>query len=168
MGLAALLGHGRAPFIALCGGVLRPEHVCYIGARSWEEAEMSLLRRLGVRIIEMAEVKRRGIAAALGEAVAIATAGTAAFGVSVDLDGFDPEDAPGIGLREPDGLRARPALAAPSQIAQPSLAALELVECVPDFDQERRTAHLVRDLIQTLLAASPSPFVGETLAAASG
>jgi arginase len=152
MGMAALLGHGHAPFLALCGGLLRPEHVCYIGTRSYEEGEMALLRRLGVRIIPMEDVKRRGIDAALAEAVAIATKGTAAFGITVDLDGFDPEDAPGIGLKEPDGLRAQPTLAALSRIARhPALAALEIVEYIPEFDEALRTAHLVRDLILAVL-----------------
>jgi arginase len=152
MGMAALLGHGHPPFLALCGGLLRPEHVCYIGARSYEEGEMALLRRLGVRIILMDEVKRRGVDAALGEAVAIATRDTAAFGITIDLDGFDPADAPGIGLKEPDGLRARPTLKALSRIARhPALAALEIVEYIPEFDEDLRTAHLVRDLVLTVL-----------------
>ncbi|HEX7968511.1 MAG TPA: arginase family protein, partial [Stellaceae bacterium] len=88
MGAAALLDHGHAPFRAICGGVLRPEHVCYIGIRSYEDGEMALLRRLGVRIMLMEEVKQRGIHDALNEALAIATRGTAGFGLSIDLDGF--------------------------------------------------------------------------------
>jgi arginase len=152
MGMAALLGEGYPPFLALCGGVLRPEHVCYIGVRSYEEGEMALLRRLGVRIILMDEVKRRGIEPCLAEAVAIATKGTAGFGLTIDLDGFDPADAPGIGLKEPDGLRAPATLAALSATAHhPALAALEIVEYIPEFDEDLRTAHLVRDLALSLL-----------------
>jgi arginase len=155
MGMAALLGHGYPPFLALCGGLLQPEHVCYVGIRSYEDGEIALLRRLGVRVILMDDVKRRGIDAALAEAVAIATNGTDAFGITIDLDGFDPEDAPGIGLKEPDGLRAGPTLAALSRVARhPELAALEIVEYIPEFDEELRTAHLVRDLILALLTLS--------------
>jgi arginase family enzyme len=103
----------------------------------------------------MDEVKRRGVDAALAEAVAITTNGTDAFGITIDLDGFDPEDAPGIGLKEPDGLRAGPTLAALSRVARhPALAALEIVEYIPEFDAELRTAHLVRDLILAVLAPS--------------
>lgn len=157
MGAAALLGHGYGPFLDLCGGVLRPEHVCYIGVRSYERGEMALLRRLGVRIIEMEEVKRRGIDAALAEGLAIATSGTDGFGLTIDLDGFDPQDAPGIGLKEPDGLRAAPTCAALSLLAQhEKLRALEIVEYIPEFDCDRRTAHLVRDLILAVLAHEPA------------
>ena len=163
MGAAALLGHGNAPFLALCGGVLRPEHLCYIGVRSYEPEEMALLRRLGVRIILMDEVKQRGIAAALTEALAIATRGTAGFGVTIDLDGFDPADAPGIGLKEPDGLRAEATLAALSSLrCHPQMKALEIVEYIPEFDENLRTAHLVRDLIHALLA--PPPAMADTAA----
>jgi arginase len=157
MGVAALLGHGHAPFRALAGGVLKPQHLCYIGARSYEAGEMALLRRLGVRIIAMDEVKRRGMDWALREAASIALRGTAGFGISIDLDGFDPKDAPGVGLREPDGFRAAPTLAALSRLARhPRLRALEIVEYIPEFDDRRRTAHLVRDLIAALLAPEPA------------
>jgi arginase len=157
MSAAALLGHGYEPFLAFCGGVLRPEHLCYIGVRSYESEEMALLRRLGVRIILMEEVKRRGIDWALAEGLAIATRGTVGFGLTIDLDGFDPEDAPGIGLKEPDGLRAVPTIAALRELAgDPRLRALEIVEYIPEFDRDHQTARLVRDLILALLAPAPA------------
>lgn len=157
MSAAALLGYGHPPFLAVCGGVLRPEHLCYIGVRSYEDGEMDLLRRCGVRIIAMDEVKRRGMAAAVDEALAIATRGTAGFGVTIDLDGFDPADAPGIGLKEPDGLRAAATLAALRRIGRHRrLRAVEIVEYIPEFDRGLRTAHLVRDLILGLLTPAPA------------
>jgi arginase len=157
MGAAALLGYGHLPFVGLCGGVLRPAHLCYIGIRSYEPGEMALLKRLGVRIMLMDEVKRRGIEACLAEAVDIATRGTAGFGLSIDLDGFDPEDAPGIGLKEPDGLRAQATLSALSRYAgDERLRALEIVEYIPEFDENLRTAHLLRDLILAALAPAPA------------
>src|SRR5690348_1399309 len=157
MSAAALLGHGYEPFLAFCGGALRPEHLCYIGVRSYESEEMALLRRLGVRIISMEEVKRRGMDWALAEGLAIATRGTQGFGLTIDLDGFDPEDAPGIGLKVPDGLRAVPTLAALRELAgDRRLRALEIVEYIPDFDRDHQTARLVRDLILALLAPVPA------------
>ena len=153
MGAAALLGYGYQPFLDICGGVLKPEHICYVGVRSYEEGEMALLRRLGVRIILMEEVKARGMESAIAEALAIATRGTAGFGITIDLDGFDPIDAPGIGLKEPDGLRAEATLRALAPLARhPALRALEIVEYIPEFDEDHRTARLVRDLIVRLLA----------------
>jgi arginase len=158
MPAAVLLGHGDPRFLRICGGALRPEHLCYVGVRSYEDGEMALLRRLGVRIIEMTEVHARGIGACLDEAVAIATRGTAGFGVTIDLDGFDPVDAPGIGLKCPDGLRTRPTVAALRALAQhPEMRAIEIVEYIPEFDENLRTAHLLRDILVALTAPAFHP-----------
>ncbi|HXE17282.1 MAG TPA: arginase [Stellaceae bacterium] len=152
MPAAALLGYGDARFRRLCGGVLRPENLCYIGVRSYEPEEHALLRRLGVRIIDMDEVKQRGMRACLAEASAIAMRGTAGFGMTIDLDGFDPEDAPGIGLKCEDGLRAEATLSGLRLLADhPKLRAVEIVEYIPEFDRDLRTAHLVRDIAMALM-----------------
>jgi len=158
MPAAALLGHGDPRFLEICGGAVRPDHFCYIGARSWEAEEAALLSRLGVRIMAMPEVHRRGIAACLAEARDIATRGAAGFGLTIDLDGFDPQDAPGIGLKCADGLRAGPTLAALRALANhPRLVAVEIVEYIPEFDQDLRTARLVRDLVAALRGTGAAP-----------
>jgi arginase len=152
MSAAVLLGHGEAELLAIGGGAVRPENLCYIGARSYEDGELALLRRLGVRIVFMDEVHRRGLRTIVDEALTIAMAGTRAFGVTIDLDGFDPEDAPGIGLKTPDGLRREAMLDAISVLAdRPELAAIEIVEYVPERDENLMTAKLVRDLLLALL-----------------
>jgi arginase len=154
MSAAVLLGHGAAAFRAIGGNAVRPENLCYIGARSYEDGEIALLRRLGVRIVEVDELRRRGIDAVLAEALAIATAGTAKFGLTIDLDGFEPQDAPGIGLKTANGLRRSEMLVALAGLGQRrDLAAIEIVEYIPELDEDRRTAHLVRDLLIALLAS---------------
>ncbi|HZS82050.1 MAG TPA: arginase [Stellaceae bacterium] len=156
MSAAVLLGHGAPEFLAVGGGVVRPKNLCYIGARSYEAEELDLLRRLGVRIITMAEVHGRGLGAALDEAVAIAGRGTDAFGLTIDLDGFDPEDAPGVGLRTPDGLRRAEMLRVLAPLAgRADLAAVEIVEYIPSADEDQRTARLVEALLRTLLPRPP-------------
>lgn len=158
MPAAVLLGHGEPDFLAIGGGALRPEHLCYIGARSFEPGEQALLERLGVRIFYMDEVHRRGLGSVVEEALQIVTDGTVAFGVTIDLDGFDPLDAPGIGLKEPNGLRRGEMLDALGQIARrPDLCALEIVEYIPEFDEGMRTARLVRDLVAAALVPAAVP-----------
>jgi len=154
MSAAVLLGHGAPEFLKIGGGVLRPENLCYIGARSYEAGEHALLQRLGVRIVYMEEIHRRGLAAVVDDAVAVATAGTNRFGITIDLDGFEPEDAPGIGLKTPDGLRRDEMIPALARLAgRPDLTAIEIVEYIPEFDIDLRTAALTRDLLLALLAA---------------
>jgi arginase len=153
MPAAVLLGHGEEQFLAVGGHVVRPENLCYIGARSYESGEMALLRRLGVRIFKMEAVRRRGLDSVLADALTIATSGTAGFGLTIDLDGFEPEDAPGIGLKTENGLRRDEMLRALAGLGhRRDLAAIEIVEYIPELDENLRTAHLVRDLLIALLA----------------
>jgi arginase len=153
MSAAVLLGHGEEQFLAIGGHVVRPENLCYIGARSYESGEMALLRRLGVRIFKMEAVRRRGLDAVLADALMIATYRTAGFGLTIDLDGFEPEDAPGIGLKTENGLRRDEMLRVLAGLGQRGdLAAVEIVEYIPELDENLRTAYLVRDLLIALLA----------------
>ena len=154
MPLACLLGEGDQHLSALAGAqALRPEHLCLVGIRSFEDGEAALLARLGVRVIHADEVHRRGLAAALDEAIAIATRGTAGFGMSVDLDALDPTDAPGVGTPVPGGLSGEALLDAMSAWAGDSrLRALEIAEYNPLHDRDGRTAELAMRVAATVLA----------------
>lgn len=147
MPLAHLLGEWEAP------PALAPGHVAMIGIRSYEPEEEALLARLGVRVFLMEEVRERGLVVVMQEALKIATTGTAAFGVSLDIDAVDPVEAPGVNTPEAGGLDAD-ALSAALGIAArtPGLAAVEVVEYNPSADREGRTALLVA---RALAAAMP-------------
>ena len=104
MPLAWLLGEDDDPLYGLASGVLRPEHVCIVGVRSFEREEAARLERLGVRVFHFEEVVRRGLEAVLDEALGIVTAGTERFGVSIDLDVITPEEVPHVGTPVAGGL----------------------------------------------------------------
>src|SRR6267378_1521187 len=104
MPLAWLLGEDDDPLYGLATGVIEPRHVALIGVRSFEREEKMRLERLGVRVIYMDEVRSRGIKAVLDEAIAIATSGTTAFGISIDLDVVTPDEAPAVGTPVPKGV----------------------------------------------------------------
>ena len=156
MPLAALLGHGAAALTQIRDAApkLLPEHVVVIGARSYEPAERALLDLLGVRVIDAAEVARSGLRAVMADAIRQVKSGTAAFGVTLDLDAFDPAVAPGVGTPETDGLTAHgmaQALAACARDAR--FAAFELVEYNPRHDKGGITAHLALDLLASVAGA---------------
>jgi arginase len=143
MPLAALLGHGERAFTECLvpGAKVLPQHACVLGARSYEPEERALLDRIGVRVIGMEEILRRGVAAALDEALAIVGRAAAGYGITLDLDALDPRDAPGVGTPAPGGLRAAeliPALAAAGGDAR--LRALEIAEYNPRRDRKGITA----------------------------
>ena len=150
MPIACLLGHGDPALTGLAGQrpALLPEHLCLIGTRSWEDGEAALLESLGVRVIKMPEVESRGFAAALDEAITIATDGTTSFGVSIDIDAFDPAEITGTGILVPDGLSGNDVAQALRRLrGRANLAGLEIAEYNPHRDRDHQTAKLIGDLI---------------------
>ena len=150
MPVACLLGYGAPQLISIAetGPAIDPHYLCLVGVRSFESEELEFAERFSVRVIGMDEVRLRGIDAALAEAHAIATHATAEYGVSLDLDAFDPVDAPGVGTPEPGGIWAPAFLDAWSKLTRDSKClGIEIAEYNPSCDHAGRTARLMRDLI---------------------
>jgi arginase len=155
MPLAYLLGEDDEPLAGLETGVLAPRHVCLVGVRSFEPEEARLLERLGVRVFFMDEVRQRGMAEVLRDAVGIAASGSASFGVTVDLDAVDPQDAPAVATPAAGGIRGAELAAALASIGGDArLAAFELVEYCPRRDRDGRTARLVHALAAAALGGA--------------
>ena len=103
----------------------------------------------------MAEIETRGLDAALDEAIAIATSGTEAFGVSVDLDVVSPEEAPGVGTPVHGGLAGDELARALARVAGRSdLAAVELVEYCPRLDRAGASARIAVDIMAAALCGA--------------
>jgi len=156
MPLACLLGQGEKELTGIGGPgpKLRPEHVCLLGVRSCEEGEAAFLKGLGVRVIGMEEIRGRGMDATLAEAVAIASGGTAGYGVSLDLDVLDPAEEPGVGSPEPRGVRCAELEQALRRLrGDPALLAMEIVEYNPYHDRGLLTASAAKALFRAVLAA---------------
>lgn len=152
MPLAALFGCGPNPW-QCHAGVLDAKRCCVFGARSYEDSEMFLVRELGVRVIGIEEIRRRGLARTLDEA--LAHVGGGCFGISIDLDAIDPGDAPGVNTPSADGLDGEAlADALRGQARNPQLVAIEIAEYNPERDVEERTARLVARLLESLTAPS--------------
>lgn len=153
MPLAVLLGYGAQELVNLAGfsPKLLPRHVCLVGVRSYEPGEAELLKRLGVRVFFMAEVKQRGIGSVMAEAFAIARNGTAGFGISIDLDAFNPRESPGVGTPVRDGLGHLELDQVLRGIGElPDLVAVELAEFNPLRDHDNRTLELIEDLLSAI------------------
>lgn len=153
MPLATLLGHGYATLTTILNHQpkFKPEHVCLIGVRSYEQGEAELLKRLNVKVFFMDEVKERGFAAVWQDALAIVNRGTIGYGVTLDIDSLDPLDAPGVDVPEPDGIRAADLMTSWKLMAEdPRLIATEIVEFDPSHDQDQKTEKLIVSLLQAL------------------
>jgi len=155
MPLAWLLGQADDDLYGLSAGVVDPEHVALIGVRSYEPEEKERLDRLGVRVFYIEEVARRGLDTVCDEALRIATAGTAGFGISIDLDAVTPEEAPGVGTPVPEGIAAAELARALHRLgARPDLVALELAEYLPRLDPDGRSARVAIDLLLAALCGT--------------
>jgi len=155
MPLAGLLGYGDPKMARLKRKepILLPEHLCLVGVRSFEAGEEELLRKLKVRIFYMDEVRRLGMKQTLAEAIRIATQGTGAFGVSLDVDSVDPSEAPGTGSPEQEGIHEKDLLDSLTLLREhPKLCAFELVEFNPARDVKGITFKLCCDILKTVLA----------------
>lgn len=157
MPLAILLGHGDHALTHLNTQtpILKPENVVLIGVRSFEPGEAALLKKLNVKIFYMTDIEKLGIQTVLQQAVSIVTKNTAGFGISIDLDGFDPLDAPGVGMPEKNGVSAHDFLKYFSIVTKnPKLIGADIVEFNPEKDKENKTVKLILDLFKALSAAT--------------
>ncbi|MDY0009581.1 MAG: arginase [Bdellovibrionales bacterium] len=148
--VAALAGYGLPALTQICGRgpKLSPQHMCIIGPHSFEPSEEAFVARHGIRVFYLEEVQRRGFKAVFEEALARARGGTDGFGLSIDLDGFGPDDSPGVGTREDVGIMASEALPVLQGIGRMAdFHGLEIVEFNPHNDVNGKTARLMLDLI---------------------
>lgn len=154
MPLAALLGSGDQS-LTQCGGSgakILPDNLCIVGARSYEEEELRFLSNLGVRVFFAGEISRRGIHAVMRDAIDLACAGTAGFGISIDLDVIDPREAPGVGTPAAEGIAAAGLCESLRFLgSNPALVAIEVSEYNPSRDRDESTARIVLDLIDAML-----------------
>jgi arginase len=152
MPLAVLLGkEERFSQIGTPGRKIHPKNLVLIGIRSFEEGEEKLLKDEKVKVFFIEEVRQKGFDAVLKEAVEIATHETRGFGISIDLDVFDPSEAPGVGSPELNGLFFKDAKAPLAQaFAHPNLRALEIAEFNPTLDKDNQTAQMVLKLLKLL------------------
>jgi arginase len=157
MPLAVLLGHGPPELVEVCGRepVLHPKDVVIVGARDIDSTEAPLVKETGVRVYTMSELDERGTALCVREAFDRATSGTAGVHLSFDLDGVDPDDAPGVGTPVPGGLTLRESLyVCEAAYRTGALKGMEVVELNPTLDERNKTGNLACWLITSALGKS--------------
>jgi arginase len=154
MPLSALLGHGPPELVSIAGSTpaLDPRDVVILGARDVDSMETRLVQETGVRVYTMSELDSRGTAECVREAFARVTWQTAGVHLSFDLDGVDPDDAPGVGTPVPGGLSVREShLICEQAAASGKLLGMEMVELNPTLDVANKTGRLAVWLIQSAL-----------------
>ncbi len=127
------------------------------GPRSWASAtwtppSVPTSRPRASGAFTMRDIDERGMRAVMEEAIKRATNGTAGIHVSFDLDGIDPDFAPGVGTPSPGGLSYREAHLAMEMLADTGkVLSAEFVEVNPILDERNGTARLGVELLASLL-----------------
>ena len=129
-----------------------PENVTIVGLRDVDRREAPNVRGTGVRAFTMREIDERGLRAVMHDAVEVASAGTAGFHVSFDMDSVDPSEAPGVGTPVRGGLTYREAHLAMEMICDSGrMLGMEVVEVNPVLDSANQTARLGVELVMSAL-----------------
>lgn len=154
MPLAAVLGLGAPSLVNLAGfsPMVDGARAALVGIRDVDQAERANVKASGIGAFTMRDIDERGMRTVMEQAIERATAGTAGFHVSFDLDAMDPEVAPGVGTPALGGLSYREAHLAMEMLADTGkVVSAELVEVNPVLDHQNLTARLGVGLLTSLL-----------------
>jgi agmatinase len=142
------LSHGSPMYRLVEAGHVDPRRYVQIGLRGYwpGEEEFAWQRERGIVSHFMHDVRDRGIAAVVGDAIATVGAGPAVL--TVDVDVLDPAFAPGTGTPEPGGMTSADLLYAVREVAAGlELVSADVVEVLPDRIGSRDVTALVADRI---------------------
>jgi arginase len=154
MPLAVALGVGEPTLVNLAGAAPMVEgaRAAVVGLRDVDPVERETIKQSGIGAFTMRDIDERGMRAVMEEAIKRATSGTAGIHVSFDLDGVDPEHAPGVGTPSPGGISYREAHLAMEMLSDTEqVLCAEFVEVNPVLDHRNRTAKLGVGLLASLL-----------------
>jgi agmatinase len=138
-----LAGHGTPMRRLVESGAVKGRNFVQIGLRGyWPPVEtFEWMKQHELRYHLMTEIEERGAEAVIAQAIEEALDGPDSIYLSLDIDVIDPGMAPGTGTPEPGGMLTREVLRAVRQIvAAVDLAAMDIVEVSPPYDQAETTA----------------------------
>jgi arginase len=156
MVLAALLGQGFVELVQVGrqGPKLQVADVVMIGIRELDPQERLRLRDSGITAYTMRDVDERGMGCVAREALE-RLEHLPRLHVSLDLDGLDPMEVPGVGTTSPGGLTYREAQLLMEIIADSRrLSSLDIVEINPILDHRNQTAKIAVELAASLFGKS--------------
>ncbi|MFY2158368.1 arginase [Cytobacillus firmus] len=154
MPLAVSLGIGH-PLLTNVGGYgpkVKPENIVIIGARSLDEGERKLIKEKGIKVYTMHEIDRLGMTKVMEESITYLKERNAdGVHLSLDLDGLDPHDAPGVGTPVIGGISYRESHLAMEMLAEAQIiTSAEFVEVNPILDDKNKTATVAVALMGSL------------------
>lgn len=125
-----------------------PEDVVFIALRDYEKEEEYLLRKLNMKVITVAELRRKGVEQVVRQVV-LHLASCDDIYVSFDVDSLDAGISRGTGTPVSNGLREREAEDLMAALAQyHKICCFEVTEVNPTLDKENMMAEIAFTILQ--------------------
>jgi arginase len=149
MPVAALLGEGQAELVNIgrSGPKLHPSQIVMLGIRDLDEGERVRLSKGDIRVYTMREIDEVGMAR-IGQEIIDYFDRFTDIHLSLDLDGLDPQYAPGVGTPVPGGISYREAHLMMEILADSrKVRSVDVVEVNPILDARNATGQLAVELV---------------------
>ncbi len=126
---------------------VEPKNVLLIGVRKTHELEREYLKKRGITVLSATEVKSAP-KQALEKLLKLVALNNSIY-VSVDIDAFDPNIAPGTGYLESNGLdETKFFVLFDALLKSKKVKAVDLVEVNPSKDKEGKTVELAQKILE--------------------
>jgi arginase len=151
--------HGMPVALSFLEKNIVPERTVLIGLRDLDAGEKRAIYEFGVHAYSMSDIDRLGMPRVIEEALELARPEPGTLHVSFDVDGLDPNEAPGTGTAVRGGISYREAHLAMEIVAvSGALGSMEVTEVNPILDDRNRTAKFAVELILSALGKAILPF----------
>lgn len=148
------LKNGHASVMRRSLEMLGSTKINYIGVRAYSKEERNYaLSKNNINTVKPSDILRLGLLNVINSIKRFASDCKHIY-LSIDMDGFDPSFAPGVGNPEPGGITNIEGLTLVNQLVDERLVGADLVEVSPPFDQGGITSSLAAKLINEIIMKS--------------
>jgi arginase len=127
---------------------INPEDLVFIALRDYEAEEESIIKRNNIKVITVAEVRRKGVAQIVRQAL-LALNHCDDIYISFDVDSLDSSISRGTGTPVANGLKEREAEDLLASLVQNrKVCCLEITEVNPTLDKENLMAEIAFNILQ--------------------
>ncbi|MEM3841643.1 MAG: arginase family protein [Candidatus Micrarchaeaceae archaeon] len=130
-----------------------PRSSVIIGMRTPEAEEIKNIKRCGIHVLTPLQIADIGLKASARKILGILKRKTY---ISIDMDCLDPAFAPGVTEPEPAGLSSNEVIYLTKAVASRGAIGFDIMEVVPEFDNNGMTLYLAYRLILEFIAAMHS------------
>ena len=138
------------------GNYYNPQNTVVVGYRALEEnalAEIQNIQTMGVTVYTTEDIKKYGVSKIMEEAFKIAFKNTSGLHISFDLDVIDPEIAPGVTVKEKNGINLQETKEIINFLNTKNkyLKSFDLVEYNPLNDRNDATLEIANYILENII-----------------